>query len=73
MKQQIKMLANQMRTAQNPQAFLNQMLSTNPQLSSAVEYIKANGGNPQTAFFNYARELGIDPQQFINQIKASLQ
>lgn len=70
--QQIKEIASQMRVAQNPQAFLNQIISNNPQVRNAVEFIKASGGDPQTAFINYAKQMGVDPQQFINQIKSSL-
>ena len=73
MKQQIKNIADQLRSMQTPQGALNQMmLNNNPQLQNALKYIRENGGNPQAAFMNYARQMGIDPQQFLEQIKSSL-
>ena len=55
--------------AQNPQLALNQLLMNNPQLNQASEFIKQNGNDPKTAFFNLARQKGIDPQSILNQLK----
>ena len=67
--QQIKGLMNQVKAAQNPQLMLNQLISTNPQLQNALNFIKQNGGDPRTAFFNYARQQGINPQEILNLLK----
>lgn len=52
--------------AQNPQRALNEMLMSNPQIANIVQLIKNNGGDPKTAFLNYANQLGVDPQQILN-------
>ena len=52
--------------AQNPQLFLNQLLMSNPQIAQVLEYIKQNGGYAQTAFYNYAKQMGLDPQMVLN-------
>lgn len=67
--QQFKLLLNQAQMAQNPQLFLNQLLLSNPQVREALDYIKNNGGDGQTAFYNYAKEAGIDPQMVLNLMK----
>lgn len=64
--QQFKSMLNQAKMAQNPQLFLNQLLMSNPQIAQVLEYIKQNGGNAQTAFYNYAKQMGLDPQMVLN-------
>ena len=63
---------NQIQMAKNPQLALNEMLVNNPQAKAAIEYVKANGGDSKTAFLRYVQQLGIDPQQIINQLKTYL-
>lgn len=70
--QQIKQLAAQLKSAQNPDAFISQILLTNPQIQNAIQLIKNYGGNPETAFKNYAQQLGINPQQFLIQLQNAL-
>ena len=69
--QQVKMLFNQAKMAQNPITFLNQLIMSNPQAAQAFEYIRQNGGDPKTAFYNYAKQLGIDdPQTVLNTLQS---
>lgn len=58
-----------LKNAQNPQALLNQMAQSNPQVKFVMDYIKNNGNDPKTAFYNMAREKGIDPDQILSQLK----
>jgi hypothetical protein len=67
--QQIKNMMNQLKMAQNPQMFLNQMFSNSPQLQMVLNLIKNNGGNPKQVFMNLASQAGIDPQTIINQLQ----
>lgn len=64
--QQLKNTMRQILAAQNPQAALNQMLLNNPQTANLIQLIKDNGGDPKAAFFNYANQLGVNPQQILN-------
>jgi len=52
----------------NPQAMMNQMLMNNPNVQQALTFIKQAGNNPQTAFINLAKQKGINPQEFINEL-----
>lgn len=66
--QQIKGLMNQIKMAQNPQLALNEMLLNNPQLQQIINLIKNGGGDSKTAFLNMAKQMGINPQDVINQL-----
>lgn len=67
--QQIKGIMNQIKMAQNPQLALNQILMNNPNINLIMELIKNNGGNLQTAFYNLAKQKGIDPQVVLNELQ----
>jgi hypothetical protein len=57
------------KSAQNPQALLNNMASQNPQLKQVMEAINQHGGDPKKAFYDIAKERGIDPDEILNQLK----
>lgn len=60
----IQNLARTLKGVKNPKAYLEQVLSEkNPQLAQAMEYVRANGGNPKAAFEKLAAEKGIDPAE----------
>ena len=65
----IKQLMQTVQMSQNPQMMLQHLMSTNPSLKQAVEYINANGGDPKEAFYKLAQEKGIDPQTVLNSLK----
>ena len=54
------------KSANNPQAMINQMLSNNPQVKQIVDQY---GGDPQTAFYKYAEANGVDPNQILNMLR----
>ena len=56
--------------AQNPTMFLNQLIMSDPQFAQVFEYVRKNGGDPQTAFYNYAKQLGVDPQMVLNTLQS---
>lgn len=58
---QIRNMVNLIKNAGNPQALLNNMISQNPQMKQAIQYVNDNGGNPKAAFEKLAKEKGIDP------------
>lgn len=60
MMQQFKMAGNPM-----------QMLAQNPNYQRAMQRIQA-ATNPRQAFYNRARELGVDPEEFIRQIQGGM-
>ena len=71
LKQQIqpaKQALRQMMNLQNPQAMMNQMLMNNPNAQQALNFIKQAGNSPQAAFMALAKQKGIDPQAFMNEL-----
>lgn len=70
--QQFKTILQQLSSASNPQLMINNMLMTNPRLAQAFNLIRSAGGDPKTTFYNYARQMGVDPDNFINMLNKSL-
>lgn len=66
--QQAKQALQQLMSLRNPQAMMNQMLMNNPTVKPALELIKQNGGNLQTAFMSLAKQKGIDPTEFMREL-----
>ena len=67
--QQIKQMMNRLRAMQNPQDAFLQMAANNPLLQQAILFVKNNGGDAQTAFYNYAKQMGVDPQEVLNMLR----
>lgn len=65
----VKNMMNLLRSSNNPQALLNNMLATNPQMKQVMDYVNQNGGNPQQAFYKMAQEKGVDPNAILNMLK----
>ena len=66
---QIKSMMNMVRGAQNPKMMLQNMINQNPQMRQVMNLVQQNGGDPKTAFYNLARQKGIDPDQVLNMLK----
>lgn len=49
----------------NPQMMLQQM----PQFREVVDYVKANGGDPEAAFYSKAKEMGLDPEEVLKAMR----
>lgn len=63
---QVKQLAQTIKTANNPQALVNQMMANNPRVS---QIINQYGGDPKTAFYKYAEANNINPDEILNMLK----
>lgn len=68
--QGINQMAAMAKAAQNPQAAVNQMAQSNPQMQQVMDYINQNGGDPKAAFYKLAKERGVDPNQIIGQVQS---
>lgn len=66
---QIKNMMNLVQNSADPNAMLNQMAAQNPQLSNVMEIVNQNGGDPKTAFYNLARQRGVDPDSILNMLR----
>lgn len=61
---QIKQMYNAMNSG-NPISLITQM---NPQLGQALQ----NGANPEAIFRDMCKKQGIDPEQFLNNLKKQM-
>lgn len=65
MSQMIQML----RGSNNPGVLLQRMAQQNPQVQQVLQLVQQNGGDAKTAFYNLAKQRGIDPNTILNQLK----
>ena len=65
----IKQMMNMVRGASNPQAMLQSMAQSNPQLRQVMNVVQQAGGDPQRAFYAVCEQKGINPQQILDALK----
>ena len=61
----IMQAVSQIKNIGNPQMMLQQM----PQYKQVMDYVNANGGDPKSAFYKKAQEMGIDPDEVIKAMR----
>ena len=66
---QIKMMISAVRASGNPQAMLEQMMQTNPGMRQVTEILRQYNGDAGKAFYDLARQKGIDPQEILDLLK----
>ena len=69
MMSQIKQMMNIVKSAQNPQAMLNQMMMNNPNMKQVMDIVNQYGGSPEKAFYAVAEQKGINPQDILDMMK----
>ena len=57
------------KTANNPTAMVNQMMQNNPNFKKVQEIGQQYGGDYKRAFEETAKQMGIDPEDFLNNLK----
>ena len=67
--QPIKQMLGMVRSASNPQAMLQSMMQSNPQLRQAMSVVQQSGGDPQRAFYALCQQRGVDPQKILDALK----
>ena len=65
----IQSMMQMVKTAQNPQLALNQLMAQNPQMAQVMQIIRQNGGDAKAAFYKTAQEYGIDPNAVLSQLQ----
>ena len=65
----VRQMFNQIRMASNPQAMMNQLLQNNPKMKEVNNMIQQAGGDPKKAFYQKAQEMGVDPNEILNQLR----
>lgn len=66
---QAKKMMQTLKSVGNPQMMLNQMMGQNPQLKQVMDFVNANGGDPQALFYKLAEERGVNPDDILNQLR----
>lgn len=65
----IKNMVSMIRGAQNPQTMLNQMMTSNPNAKQVMDLINQAGGDPRKAFYQLAKQKGVNPDDIMNMLK----
>ena len=58
-----------LRTAQNPQLLLNQMMTSNPKFKEVMDLVNQYGGDPNKALEEVSKQYGIAPQDIYDLLK----
>lgn len=67
--ERIRTMMNQIRFAQNPKMAFEQMVQSNPQVQNVMNLVRQNGGDPKTAFYNLARQKGVNPDDILSMLR----
>ena len=74
---EIKDMYNIVRNSNNPNAMLNQMVNSNPQMKQIYDNINGiYNGNSKNAFYAEAHKMGLNDEQinqYLEQLKQQLQ
>ena len=63
----ISKVVDSIKSAPDPNAMIQNMAMTNPQVKQAMDIVKQYG-DPKTAFYAIAKQKGIDPQSILKQL-----
>lgn len=58
-----------LKTAQNPQAMLNQMMTNNPKLKQVMDLVNQYGGDPNKALAEISKQYGVTPNDIYELLK----
>ena len=64
-----RQMMSMVRTAQNPQAALNQLIMSNPQMKQVMDIVQKHGGDPMQALREEAQAAGISMDEILGMIK----
>ena len=67
--ERIRSMMNQVRFAQNPKMAFEQMVQSNPQVQNVMNLVRQNGGDPKTAFYNLAKQKGVNPDDILSMLR----
>ena len=62
-------MINMLKNIKNPQQLIMNMANSNPQVASVLKEVQANGGNAKELFYRKAKEMGIDPNSILNNLR----
>ena len=56
------------KNAGNPQAMMNQLIQSNPQMGQVMNLVQRYGGDPQKAFYALAQQKGVNPDEILSML-----
>lgn len=62
-------MINILKNIKNPQQLIMNMANSNPQVANILKEVQANGGNAKDLFYRKAKEMGIDPNSILNNLR----
>lgn len=60
---------NAVRNSANPYQTLMNLSRNNPNVSRIMDEVKRNGGDAKALFYAKAKEMGVDPNVILNQLR----
>ena len=69
MMQNVRQMMGMLNSSQNPQAMMNSMVQSNPNLKQVMDIINQSGGDPKKAFYALAEQKGVNPQEILDMLK----
>ena len=67
--QPVRQMMNMVRTAQNPQLALNQLIMNNPQMKQVMDIVNQYGGDSMAALDAVAKQCGMTADEVLKMIK----
>ena len=67
--QSLSQIAGMIKAAKDPMAAINNLAQQDTRMQQVMQYINQNGGNAEAAFYNLAKEKGVDPKEVLSQIQ----
>ena len=58
-----------LKSMQNPQAMLGQMMKNNPNYQEVMNIVNEFGGDAKAAFYKMADEKGVNPDEILNMLR----
>ena len=52
----------------NPEELVKNLISQNPQMNNVLQLMQNSGKTPKEFFYNYAKQQGVNPDEFINSL-----
>ena len=62
-------MINMLKNIKNPQQLIMNMANSNPQVANVLKEVQANGGNAKDLFYRKAKEMGVDPNSILNNLR----
>ena len=67
--QPVRQMMSAIRTAQNPQLALNQLIMNNPQMKQVMDIVQKHGGDPMVALRKEAEAAGFSMDEIMGMLK----